>query len=281
MNNWNISEVLKMITVCGQMALKYYDDPGYELKSDKSIVTEADKAIEDYLTSKLNNPEQNTYIIGEETILSKDEEYISKALHGNTWIIDPIDGTAPYSHNIPTWGISIAFAQNGIIKEGAIYLPVIGELFISSKNKIFYCSNFQNNTAINIDDLKEFTPKTRKHTSLISLTQEITKYNTTNISNPVQSICSAVFSMTQLMQKRYMGYILSRHIKIWDFAAGLYLLQKSGILTKFKDNSKLTLTISDLCDLKKSGIERWKLKSEAIFALSEDDYNYIKENISF
>jgi fructose-1,6-bisphosphatase/inositol monophosphatase family enzyme len=126
-----------------------------------------------------------------------------------------------------------------------------------------------------------FKPVNRKNISLISLTQEITKYNTTQVSNPVQSICSAVFSMTQLMQRRYMGYILSKYIKIWDFAAGLYLLQKTGVLTKYKNNKKLTLSVSDLCDLSKTGIERWKLKSEAIFTLSEGDFKYISENISF
>jgi myo-inositol-1(or 4)-monophosphatase len=281
MNNWNIDEVLNIIAECGQIAIKYYDNPGYELKADKSIVTDADKAIEDYLMSNLNNPAENAYMIGEETILSKDEEYISNALKGNTWIIDPIDGTAPYSHHIPTWGISIAFMQNGIIKEGAIYLPVIGELYISYNDKIYYNSNLHNKANIELNDLKEFNPVKRKNISLISLTQEITKYNTTNISNPVQSICSAVFSMTQLMQRRYMGYILSKYIKIWDFAAGLYLLQKTGILTKYKDGTKLTLSVSELCNLNKSGIDRWKLKSEAVFTLTEKDFSYISENISF
>jgi myo-inositol-1(or 4)-monophosphatase len=152
MNNWNIEEVLKIIAECGEIALKYYDNPGYELKPDKSIVTEADKAIEDYLTSKLNDPSKNAYMIGEETILSKNEEYISNALKENTWIIDPIDGTAPYSHHIPTWGISIAFMQNGIIKEGAIFLPVIGELFISCNDKIYYNSGLQNKTKFNFSD---------------------------------------------------------------------------------------------------------------------------------
>lgn len=271
MKNWNPEKIFNILLSCGKIAMGYYDNPGYELKNDKSIVTDADRAIEKYLSESFDDPDNNVYMVGEETIHSRSEDYISKALTETAWIVDPIDGTAPYSHHIPTWGISIAFMSNGIIKEGAIYLPVIGEIYISDNKKVLFKDKmFQNNEHV-FSELKEFTVnKKAANRSLISITQEVTKFSTMKLTNPVQSICSAVFSLTQLLQRRYMAYILSPHIKIWDFAAGLLLLKNTDFITRYRDGMDLDLNIQNLCRINRNGINKWKLNREAIFTTSDN-----------
>ncbi len=140
MKEWNKEKIIDLLIQSRKTALEYYDSPDMELKKDKSIVTVADKAIESLLAVHFDKPENGSYLIGEETVFQKNEEYIRNALNETTWIVDPIDGTAPYSHHIPTWGISIAFMKNGIIEEGAIFLPPTGEIFISEENTVYYKS---------------------------------------------------------------------------------------------------------------------------------------------
>ncbi len=51
------------------------------------------------------------------------------------WIIDPLDGTSNFIHNIPLFCISIgALGPQGIVT-GVIYQPMSDELFVAEKNK--------------------------------------------------------------------------------------------------------------------------------------------------
>ncbi|MEZ4550501.1 MAG: inositol monophosphatase family protein [Desulfobacterales bacterium] len=45
------------------------------------------------------------------------------------WIIDPLDGTTNFAHQIPAYAISIAFAADDEVKMGIVLNPVSGELF--------------------------------------------------------------------------------------------------------------------------------------------------------
>jgi len=51
------------------------------------------------------------------------------------WIIDPLDGTSNYAHGFPWFCVSIALEQKGEITAGAIYHPVLDEMFYAEKRK--------------------------------------------------------------------------------------------------------------------------------------------------
>jgi fructose-1,6-bisphosphatase/inositol monophosphatase family enzyme len=47
--------------------------------------------------------------------------------------VDPIDGTFNYQRGLPHYGVSIAYCENGIPVCGAVYLPVLRQLFYAAK----------------------------------------------------------------------------------------------------------------------------------------------------
>ncbi len=49
------------------------------------------------------------------------------------WIIDPLDGTVNFAHNIPFFAVSIAAARGNEILAGAVYHPLLGELYLAEK----------------------------------------------------------------------------------------------------------------------------------------------------
>ena len=53
MNNWSVDEIVGVCCEAAKIAMEYYSNPPMELKSDNSVVTAADKAIEQYLISRL------------------------------------------------------------------------------------------------------------------------------------------------------------------------------------------------------------------------------------
>ncbi len=60
----------------------------------------------------------------------KDSEYL--------WIIDPLEGTLNYAHHLPIWAVNVGLFYKGAPCLGAIYAPVLKELFYAAKGKGTY-----------------------------------------------------------------------------------------------------------------------------------------------
>lgn len=113
MNSWNLPRVRELLLECGAVALGYFGKTEMNLKDDKTIVTQADRAVEQLLARHFDRPDEGAYMIGEETVEQRDERYIDEAMRGIAWVVDPIDGTAPYAHRMPHWGVSIGYMEGG------------------------------------------------------------------------------------------------------------------------------------------------------------------------
>jgi myo-inositol-1(or 4)-monophosphatase len=51
----------------------------------------------------------------------------------NTWICDPLDGTANFLIGLPIWAVNIALQRDGEIVAGVTYIPMLGEMFRAEK----------------------------------------------------------------------------------------------------------------------------------------------------
>jgi myo-inositol-1(or 4)-monophosphatase len=96
-----------------------------EFKGGIDLVTDADKAAEREILSfiKAEFPEHN--VLAEESGLTKGAEY--------RWIVDPLDGTTNYAHQVPHFCISIAVEGPGGLLAGVVYDPMRDELFSASR----------------------------------------------------------------------------------------------------------------------------------------------------
>ena len=94
--------------------------PDIEIKADASFVTATDKAVEAALRDKITNTYPDHGILG--------EEFESTNLGAEfVWVLDPIDGTAPFIAGIPVYGTLIGLAWNGAPWLGVIDQPVTGD----------------------------------------------------------------------------------------------------------------------------------------------------------
>lgn len=92
---------------------------GVEVKPDHSFVTRMDRAIEARLRAMIAAEYPDHGIIGEEVGSER-----TGASH--VWVIDPIDGTAPFIVGLPVWGTLIALAIDGVPRLGIIDTPAAG-----------------------------------------------------------------------------------------------------------------------------------------------------------
>lgn len=113
-----------------EIMLTYFnEDNGSSYKEDKTIVTIADKKINDYLIEKVKNTYPNHCVDGEERSFGK-SDYV--------WVCDPIDGTAMYARHIPTAVFSLALVVSGQPILGVVYDPFTDNLYYAQKQKGAY-----------------------------------------------------------------------------------------------------------------------------------------------
>ena len=95
-----------------------------ELKPDGSIVTNGDKAVEEYLRPVLTGLVPGSSVWGEEFGYAEDSGK-------GWWLLDPIDGTTNYAFGGPYWGVSIALVVEDRVQVAAIALPDLDELYLA------------------------------------------------------------------------------------------------------------------------------------------------------
>ncbi len=70
-----------------------------------------------------------------------EEEVCDLSQYEYNWIIDPIEGTTNYSHNIPFFATQIALIHNDEIIASGVYLPVQDEIYYAEKNRGAFCND--------------------------------------------------------------------------------------------------------------------------------------------
>lgn len=107
----------------------------YKGKSD--VVTQMDGACERFIKEYLHKKFPQDNFVGEE---AGQQNYGT----GGRWIIDPIDGTSNYVHNIPGFTISIAYEEELYQPLlGVVYSPIHQELYYAQRGMGAFCNGKQ------------------------------------------------------------------------------------------------------------------------------------------
>jgi myo-inositol-1(or 4)-monophosphatase len=96
-------------------------------KSDGTVVTDVDQAIERFVRGRINARFPHHAILGEEYGLE------AQAEGAPIWAIDPIDGTTNLANRLPQWGVSIGLIEDGEPTVGALSFPLLGEQFAAAR----------------------------------------------------------------------------------------------------------------------------------------------------
>lgn len=108
----------------------YSSDFSYELKSDQSPLTIADKSSNDVI---------NEYLLKTDIpILSEENdhiEYDQRKDWSKCWIVDPLDGTKEFIKRNGEFTVNIALVEEGKPVLGVIYVPVVKKLYFADAKK--------------------------------------------------------------------------------------------------------------------------------------------------
>ncbi len=91
------------------------------------MASQADMATEVLIRDALRERFAGDGFLGEET--GRGELGSSDCI----WVVDPIDGTQPFVHGLPSWCVSIGLLVEGKIEMGFVFAPALNELFVGRR----------------------------------------------------------------------------------------------------------------------------------------------------
>lgn len=116
-----------ILLTAGEIIMGYRNKVAAVSEKEKNeIVTPADIAANDYLVEQLQAAFPEIAIYTEEGEQNKSQA-------STRWIIDPIDGTTPWVWGNSGFAIAVALEEDNEIIVGAVYDPVMKELFYAEK----------------------------------------------------------------------------------------------------------------------------------------------------
>ncbi|OGN28175.1 MAG: hypothetical protein A3A33_02360 [Candidatus Yanofskybacteria bacterium RIFCSPLOWO2_01_FULL_49_25] len=99
-----------------------------EWKDGNEALTETDLAINKLVVDAISQAyPTHTILSEEETVTRENSEY--------AWVCDPVDGTLPFSHGVPTNVFAIALVKDGKGLLGVVYDPFMDRLATAEKGK--------------------------------------------------------------------------------------------------------------------------------------------------
>lgn len=114
------------IARAADLALEHFHDLDaldIETKTGPSDpVSQADRAVEDLLRNEIASAFPEDAILGE-------ERGLEPGASGWTWVIDPIDGTMPFLHGLPSWTVVLSLLHGDRTMAGLIAEPCRDRLY--------------------------------------------------------------------------------------------------------------------------------------------------------
>lgn len=130
------------IQKASSLVLEYWPNPSNPLFNQKlEITTIKSEGIANYATIADEASEALIkQILYEKEALSQFGYYGEEGgLHKGTaeylWVVDPVDGTIPFSKGLPDFGVMIGLLKDGVPCLGVIALPARGEILAARKGK--------------------------------------------------------------------------------------------------------------------------------------------------
>ena len=99
----------------GEIMLKYFNNHDVEFKIDRTPVTIADETINKLVIDRISQEFPDDGVLAEEGNAHNNQSRM--------WVIDPIDGTIPYTYGLPISFFSLGFVIDGRVQFGVCHRP--------------------------------------------------------------------------------------------------------------------------------------------------------------
>ena len=211
---------VKLVTA--EEIMPRYLKVAHQHKSDGSLCTEADIAAQNALTKKLQVI-LNVPVLGEE-MTAAEQRALWETGQDGIWCIDPIDGTSNFVRGLPYFAVSVALVREGKSVLGVVYDPVANEMFSAEHGK----GAFLNGEKLVGREVAVTLAQALASVDLKRLKKKLVTQLATNPPYSSQrNFGASALDWCYTAAGRYDIYLHGGQ-KLWDYAAGLLVLQETG-----------------------------------------------------
>lgn len=200
-------------------------DLGVKTKEGRAnFVTRYDREIQEMLFRELGEAFPGARFLGEE---EGQDTFREEFAQGDLFVIDPIDGTTNFMHNLHPHVTSIGLFRDGQPYAGVIYAPCTGQMFSARRG----CGAFENGQPMHS------STEGLEHSLVLAgsagFSEEAARssrrlaYEFNHIDEGNRSFGSAAYSLAMVASGR-VGVYYEMKLGLWDYAAGSVILEEAG-----------------------------------------------------
>jgi myo-inositol-1(or 4)-monophosphatase len=212
---------------------------GIGKKGAIDLVTVADTRSEEIIIDTIKKAFPDHTILAEESGLNQGDA-------DHLWIIDPLDGTTNFAHNLDLFSISIAYAFKRKVVLGIVLSPETRELFTAMQGR----GSDLNGRPLSVSD-----SKTVSDSLLVTgfpynikdiIDQAMTRFsNCLKASQGVRRLGSAAIDLCYVACGRFEAF-WEQNLKPWDTAAGELIAREAGAVVTDFSNNPFTIDHTDI-----------------------------------
>jgi myo-inositol-1(or 4)-monophosphatase len=198
-----------------------------------NLVTEYDHKAEKSIIEFISKRVPNSHFLAEESGESGMKDLPDSLL----WVIDPLDGTVNFAHNIPFFSVSIGVEKNKEIISGVVYLPMTDELFVAQKG----LGAFMNGERLHVSSTATLGQSILATGFPYNLAENPSHcidhfIDILRAGIPIRRLGSAAIDFAYTAAGRFDGFF-EISLSPWDCAAGKLLVEEAGGIVSGWDGS--------------------------------------------
>jgi myo-inositol-1(or 4)-monophosphatase len=220
--------------VGGEVLLSWIGRFGVREKGPSDLVTEADLASQEAIRQVLLTAFPGYGFLSEEGdgTLDATAEYC--------WVVDPLDGTTNYVHQMPHYCVSVALLQRGRPIVGVVLDPVHQECFTAARGRGARL-NGRAIRASSVRDLSQALAAASFSAKVQTGSPEIDQFVAALLNcQAVRRTGSAALNLCYLAAGRFDAF-WAMSTKVWDIAAGVLIVEEAGGVVTRLDGGPLDM----------------------------------------
>jgi fructose-1,6-bisphosphatase/inositol monophosphatase family enzyme len=219
------TQAVQIIREAAAMSLSMRSSAVAVIKADQTLVTQADRQLEEFLRQRLSALAPEFSFLGEEGGLTGDPD-------APCWIIDPIDGTTNFVRGVPLWCISVGAVWQGQAVWGCIAVPPQDEILWGAPGQGAWIGHLSRPDEEPLR-LQTFDSDTLMQEDLIACnTMAEAAVDFTRVPCRLRNFGSLAYHLVAL-SRGALCCALSRQHKLYDIAAGIAICHEAGCVSRY------------------------------------------------
>jgi myo-inositol-1(or 4)-monophosphatase len=215
-------------------------------KGPADLVSEADLAAQAAIRDSLLGLFPDFGFMGEEDVADGSHPYTIDAGGPPTWVVDPLDGTSNYVHDVPAYCVSIGLVYGGEPVVGVIHDPRMGETFAAAQG----LGATLNGRPTRVRDNPQlaaamlatgFSPDFKRQAKSLAMW---TRFS--SMTRALRRTGSTALNLAYVAAGRYDGYWAFDNFA-WDVAAGACLIREAGGVVTDTEGGPFDPLKPDMC----------------------------------